>query len=766
MRVDHLALLVHHLVVFQDVLADLRVAPLDGVLRPLDRLGHHLRLDGHVFWKGLGHHPAHGPGGEETHEVVLEAEEEAALAGVTLPARASPQLVVDSAALVALTAEDVQPAERPDLVTLESAALVELAPELRQLGGTLLGVEVDPLGHRLVPGQELGVPAEDDVDAASGHVGGHRHRSEPPGLGDHLGLPEVLFRVQYLVADSALGQQARQELGLGHRGGADEDRLPALVAFDDVLDHRRELRLLALEHEVGRVGADEREVGRDGHHRERVGTGELARFGLGGPGHAGELLVQPEVVLERHRRPGVVLLFDPDALLRFDRLVETVRPSPALEGATRELVDDLHLALVDEVVLVPVVQLLGPEGLGQLVDVVDRHRVVEVRHPHLLLDLLDPRLKRDDDLLLLVDLVVVVALEVPDDRRELVVQLGRLVGGTRDDERRAGLVDQDRVDLVDDAEDVAPLHHQLGRARHVVAQVVEPELGVGAVGDVAVVGGTLLVGVVDVRAHAADGEPEPPVQLAHPARVAGGQVVVHGHDVDAPAREGVQVDRHRRHQRLALAGLHLGDPAEVQGHPAHQLDVEGALPEDPPRPLPDHREGLDEEIVQALAPVEPLLELDGAVAERLVGEALHLLFEGVDHGHELGQTPNLLALAGPEDLGQHTHGFSDPTWGVVPNRCETGAAAVGLRAADLVFDPTPACCGAGGPGVGGLLGPSTPATDASPRLRRPPTVGGDGQDLPLNRTMLSNHELPYVGRFACDWPRLSTTDPHAARHPC
>ena len=28
--------------------------------------------------------------------------------------------------------------------------------------------------------------------------------------------------------------------------------------------------------------------------------------------------------------------------------------------------------------------------------------------------------------------------------------------------------------------------------------------------------------------------------------------------------------------------------------------------------------------------------------------------------------------------------------------------------------------------------------------------------------MLSDHKSPYVGRFACDWPRLSTTDPHAA----
>jgi len=46
----------------------------------------------------------------------------------------------------------------------------------------------------------------------------------------------------------------------------------------------------------------------------------------------------------------------------------------------------------------------------------------------------------------------------------------------------------------------------------------------------------------------------------------------------------------------------------------------------------------------------------------------------------------------------------------------------------------------------------------------PDSRGRHGQVLLLSRTMLSNHKLPYVGRFACDWLRLATTDPHAA-HP-
>ena len=55
----------------------------------------------------------------------------------------------------------------------------------------------------------------------------------------------------------------------------------------------------------------------------------------------------------------------------------------------------------------------------------------------------------------------------------------------RDDERRARLVDEDRVDLVDDRVRVLPLHALVERDHHVVAQVVEAELVVRAVGDVA-----------------------------------------------------------------------------------------------------------------------------------------------------------------------------------------------------------------------------------------------------------------------------------------
>ena len=336
--------------------------------------------------------------------------------------------------------------------------------------------------------------------------------------------------------------------------------------------------------------------------------------------------------------------------------MEAVRPASPIQRAPSELVDDLHLSLGDQVVLVPAVQLLGVERLGEVVDVVHRHRVVEVAHAELALDLFDAGLGGDDDPLLLVDLVVVLGAQRPHDAGELVVELGGLGGRTGDDQWGPGLVDEDRVDFVDNGEVVAALDHCVLGTRHVVTQVVEAELRVGAVGDIGRVGLALGCGIVDVGTDPAHGQSEEPVEAPHPFRVAGGQVVVDGDHVDTVALERVEVHRERRHQGLALTGLHLGDPPEVEGHPPHQLDVEVALAQHPPGTLPHQGERFDQQVLEALPPFEALAERRGAVPELFVGARLHLRLEGVHQRHQLRQATDLLAFAGAEDFGEHAHG--------------------------------------------------------------------------------------------------------------
>ena len=191
-----------------------------------------------------------------------------------------------------------------------------------------------------------------------------------------------------------------------------------------------------------------------------------------------------------------------------------------------------------------------------------------------------------------------------------------------DDQRRARLVDEDGVHFVDDGERQPALHAVVEAEREVVAQVVEAEFVVGAVGDVAAIGGALLGRVLLVADHA-DGQAEEAVDRPHPVGVALREVFVDGDDVHAFAGQRVQVRGQRRHQRLAFAGAHLGDAAVVQRESADELHVEVAHLERAARGLADHREGFGRDVVERLALGEPLAEFVGlgAAAPRRSGPA-------------------------------------------------------------------------------------------------------------------------------------------------
>ena len=83
-------------------------------------------------------------------------------------------------------------------------------------------------------------------------------------------------------------------------------------------------------------------------------------------------------------------------------------------------------------------------------------------------------------------------LQFRDDAIDLVVLVGGFLAGAGNDQRGSGFVDQDRVDFVDDGKIVSALHTFANVELHVVAQVVETEFVVGAVGNVGGVSGTAL----------------------------------------------------------------------------------------------------------------------------------------------------------------------------------------------------------------------------------------------------------------------------------
>ena len=98
------------------------------------------------------------------------------------------------------------------------------------------------------------------------------------------------------------------------------------------------------------------------------------------------------------------------------------------------------------------------------------------------------------------------------------------------------------------------------------------------------------------------------------------------------ARERVQVERLDGDERLALAGLHLGDVALVEDDAAHQLDVEEA---DVHRALERlaHGRVASKRRSSSVSPFSSrCLELGGLAAQLVVGERLELGLERADVG--------------------------------------------------------------------------------------------------------------------------------------
>jgi len=539
---------------------------------------------------------------------------------------------------------------------------VQLLPAFPHIGDAPLPFAFD---ERLIGLQLLdfgiGVAAEHDVRAAPGHVGRDRDLRDAPGLHDDLGFARVLLRVQHVVLHLFLLQHRGEQLRVLDRGRAHEDRLALRRAFLDVVDDRLVLFLRGDEDLVVQVLAHHRPVRRNEHGFQVVDRRELESLGVGGAGHAGELLVQAEVVLERDRGERLALVLDRGPFLRLDGLVQPIGPAAAGHHAAGELVDDDHFVVLDDVMLVAVIQRVRPDPRVKVMHEDDVGRIVEARprrkEPrllHQLFGVLVAQLRERDRVHLQVGEIVarrILLLLLRESRDQLVdapVELRGILGLPGNDEGRARLVDQDRVDLVDDRVVQPALEALRDLGRHVVAQVIEAEFVVGAVGDVGLVG-RLLIRRIHLRHDHAHREAEEAVDAAHPLGVALGEVIVDGDDVNALALERVQVGRQRRDERLAFAGAHLGDLAFVQRDAADHLDVEVAHLQHPFRHFAHHREGLGEHIRSRGAGGDLLLELWSLRAQLVVGELLELRLERVDGADGLPVLLEESVVAAAED---------------------------------------------------------------------------------------------------------------------
>ena len=156
-----------------------------------------------------------------------------------------------------------------------------------------------------------------------------------------------------------------------------------------------------------------------------------------------------------------------------------------------------------------------------------------------------------------------------------LVKLDVVICLAGNNQRRTGFVNQNGVHFVHYGKVQLPLYFVVLVGNHIVAQVIEAEFIVCAVGNI----GSIRILTVE-RLKIADNhaylQAEEVIQRLHHGRITLGQVVVDGNDVYAVAGQGIEVYGQGGYQRFSLTGTHFCDFAVVQHHAADQLDIEVA----------------------------------------------------------------------------------------------------------------------------------------------------------------------------------------------
>ena len=320
--------------------------------------------------------------------------------------------------------------------------------------------------------------------------------------------------------------------------------------------------------------------------------------------------------------------------LGFDRLMQTVRIAAPFHHAAGKFVDNHHLAVLDDVVHVAdlhfvrfqsVVNMLHQRYVGHVV------KAAFLNLPGFLQQLFDvfhAGFGQGNAFGLFV-LFIVGFRQLGDNAVDRHVFFRGILGRARDNQRRARLVDQNRVHLVDDRKIKRPLYHLGKRKLHVVAQIVKTQLVVGAVNNVAGIGGTAFLVVFAVY-DVVDRQPQKTIYLPHPLGVAFSQIVVDGNDMHAFAFQGVKISGERGDQRFAFAGFHFGDHTLVQNDAADQLHVIMSLAERSSGSLAHHGKSFRQQVVKSFPLFQALAELRRFRLQLFVAEFNRLRFQRVD----------------------------------------------------------------------------------------------------------------------------------------
>ena len=450
------------------------------------------------------------------------------------------------------------------------------------------------------------------------------------------------LRIQYLMCDSLSPKHVAQQFGGLDRDRTYQYRLILCMCFFDFFHDRTEFFFLGHIYRVIQVDTLNRTVCRNLDNVHTIDLTELLFLCQSRTSHTCFFRIFVKEVLECNGGQCFALTAYLYMLFRLNRLMQTVGISSSRHDTSGKLINDQYLIVLYDIILVTEHQVMGTQCKDYIVLDLQILRICQVFNMEEFLYFLHTFLGQVYYFIFFIDDKITgldnflshdschlghlttgfTTLQLSCQNITDFIQLGGLSALSGNDQRSSRLIDQYRVNLIDDRIMQLSLYQLLFINNHVVSQIVKTILIIGNIRNITCILFPSLVIFHRVQDHT-DFQSQKLMDFTHPLRISFGQVIVDGYDMHAFTFQRVQISRTGRNQSLTFTCSHLRDTPLMQNNTTDQLYPVMLHIQHTLGSLTHRSECLRKQIIQRLSLCQSLLELSGLILQLLVRHRLH-----------------------------------------------------------------------------------------------------------------------------------------------
>ena len=191
-----------------------------------------------------------------------------------------------------------------------------------------------------------------DIGSSTSHVGGNGHRIFLTCFSDNFRLTIVLLRVKHIVCNFARTKHPRKGFRDIHTCGTYKDRLSLFLQLFNLQCNRIVLFPTGFVDKIVHILTNNPAVCGNDNNIELIDFKEFGSLGFGRTGHTGKFFIEAEKVLDGDGRHGLRFTLNPDILLCFDSLMQTIAVATTGKNTSGKFIDNHHLTVLHDVLII------------------------------------------------------------------------------------------------------------------------------------------------------------------------------------------------------------------------------------------------------------------------------------------------------------------------------------------------------------------------------------------------------------------------------